>query len=62
MEADLAQLSHLLTRLNHRSPDSVGTREQKTVAIFDSHTPSSDRDLETGEPLSANVDETLTRQ
>jgi hypothetical protein len=48
MRADLAQLNQLLARLNHRSSDPISTREQDTVSVLASHTPSSDRDLEIG--------------
>ena len=50
MSADLAQLNHLLARLDHGSSDPVSTREQDITTIFASHTPSSNRDLEIGKP------------
>jgi len=50
MRADLAQLNHLLARFNHGSPDPVSTRDQDTVTIFASYTPSPYHDLEIGKP------------
>jgi hypothetical protein len=50
MRADLAQLNHLLARLNHGSPNLISAREQDTITIVASYTPSPDRDLEIGKP------------
>ena len=52
MSAGLAQLNHLLARLDHCRPDPVGAGEQDTLSILASHAPLSDRDLEIGKPCS----------